>query len=60
MLYLLSPDHQNKALRSKMITQEIRRRAVFVVLCAGNQVSNIDTFLKTDKRFSYKIKWVYI
>ena len=35
-------------------------RSLLYVLCAGSQVSNIDTFLKTDKRFSYKIKWVYI
>ena len=40
-----------------MITQEIRRHAALVALCAGNQVSKIATFLKTDKSFSYKINW---
>ena len=49
MLYLLSPDHQSRALRLKMITQQIRRHAALVALCAGNQVSKIATVLKTDK-----------
>ena len=57
MLYLLSPDHQNRALQINMITQEIRRHAALVALCAGNQVSKIATFLKTDKSFSYNTKW---
>ena len=55
MLYLLSPDHQNRALQFEMITQEIRRHAALIALCAGNQVSKIATFLKTDKSFSYQM-----
>ena len=57
MIYLLSSDHQNRALQFEMINQEIRRHAVLVALCAGNQVSKIVTFLKTDKSFNYKINW---
>ena len=56
MLYLLSPDHKNRALRFKMITQKIRRHVVLVALCAGNQVPKIATVLKTDKSFSYETK----
>ena len=54
MIDLLSPDHQNRALRFKMTTQEIRKHAALVALCAGNQVSKIATVLKADKSFSYK------
>ena len=43
MLYLLSPDNQNRALQLEMITQEIRRHAALVTHCAGNQVSKIAT-----------------
>ena len=57
MLHLLSLDHQNRALQSGISTQEIRRHAAPVALCAGNQVSKITTFLKTNKSFSYKINW---
>ena len=57
MLYLLSPDHQIRALQFEMITQEIRRHAALAALCAENQVSKIATFLKTDKSFSHNINW---
>ena len=57
MFYLLSPDRQNRALQIEMITQELRRHVALVALCAGNQVSKIATFPKTDKSFSYKINW---
>ena len=55
MLYLLSLDHQNRALQFEMITQEIIRQAALVAIRAGNQVSKIATFIKTDKSFSYNI-----
>ena len=57
MPYLFSLDHQNIALQFKLLTQEIRRHVALVTLCAGNQVSKIVTFLKTEKSFIYMIKW---
>ena len=57
MLYLLSPDHQSRALHFEMITREIRMLAALVALCAGNQISKIATFIKTDKSFSHNINW---